>query len=265
MFHGVERFKAPKNAGRKSKRQDWRKELQFESQKKTMQCIGYALNILGFLTGMGAILFGYSAPICVYGCLAIPLITAIVYFSFQQYYTLMGSKGYKQSGYTAKVTSIASGIAIPIAALTLFNIRNYHYPDWTQIIFGTIVVLIPVGAFFCWKSREARENPTFLLEIILVGVVFIHGYICQVNHMLNRRQNDVQTCIVTDLRKADGSKSGDRYYLTARLTDNSELELPIDGYAYDHIESGDSVEIFYGTGALGIEYAYLSGYQEQCQ
>ena len=134
MFDGIDRFKAPKNAGSKSKRHDWRKDLQIESQKKTMKLIGYTLNVLGFLTGMGAALFGYSAPICVYGCLVIPLVTAILYFSFQQYYTLMGSKGYKESGYTAKVTNVTMGLDIPIVALTLFNIRNYHYPDWKLII-----------------------------------------------------------------------------------------------------------------------------------
>ncbi len=263
MFDGIERFKAPKNAGSKSKRNDWRKDLQIETQKKTMKLIGYTLNVLGFLTGMGAVLFGYSAPICVYGCFIIPMITAVLYFSFQQYYTLMGSKGYKESGYTAKVTNVTLGLAIPIAALTLFNIRNYHYPDWKLIIIGTIIVMIPIGIVFYWKSREARENPAFLFEIILVSTIFIHGYICQINHMLNRQQNDLQSCIVTDLRKEDGSRSGDRYYLTVRLKDDSEVELPIDGYEYNHIGSGDSVEIFYGTGALGIEYAYLAGYQEE--
>lgn len=262
MFDGIDRFKAPKNAGSKSKRHDWRKDLQIESQKKTMKLIGYTLNVLGFLTGMGAVLFGYSAPICVYGCFIIPMITAVLYFSFQQYYTLMGSKGYKESGYTAKVTNVTVGLAIPIAALTLFNIGNYHYPDWTLIIIGTVIVMIPIGIVFFCKSREARENPMFLIEIIVIGAIFIHGYICQINHMFNRQQNDLQTCIVTALRKEDGSKSGDRYYLTVRLTENSELELPIDGYDYNHIGSGDSVEVFYGTGALGIEYAYLAGYQE---
>lgn len=262
MFDGIERFKAPKNSGGRTKHADWRKDLQKESLKKTMKVIGYTLNVLGFLVGMGALLLGYSRPICIYGCFFVPIITIILYLSCQQYYTLMSSKEYKNVGYTAKVTGLNVALLFPTLGLTLFNIRNYYYPDLTKIIIWTIAIMVLVAIALFWKSREIRENPTFLIEIVLVGVIFMHGYICQVNHMANRQQNEVQNSIVTELRKKEGGRHADRYYITVVLSDNTELELPIDLSEYNSIIPGDFVEVFFGEGALGIEYAFLSGYPE---
>ena len=261
MFGDIERFKAPKNSGSKTKRNDWRKDLQVESHKKPMKIIGYILNVLGFLSGMGAALFGYSKPLYIYTCFIIPLITAIQYFCFQQYYTLMGSKAYSEVGYTAKVTNLTSGLTTPIIGLVIFNLTNYHYPDWMPIIIGSVAIMIPIGCIFFFRSREVRENRSFLVEIVLVCTVFIHGYICQINHMANH-QVEFQRSVVTDLRKVEGGRHADRYYVAVILDDNTELELPIARSEYNAILPGDSVNVFYGKGALGIEYAYLAGYQE---
>ena len=253
MFQGIERFNAPKS---KSKKEDWRKDIQVESQKKKMKVIGFALNTFGALAGLGAPFIGFKVKVLFAACYVIPIITLFMYLKYPQYFTMMDWKSYDQRGYTARVTKLITAVIVPMIGLAMYNLYSFYYPSWKIIAIESAIIAISSCVLLFYKSREFRENIDMLIAYTVILLVFAHGFICTINHHVNRDRYLSQPCTITELRYVDGSKS-DSYYFHTYVNDTLELELPISSYEYNLLEPGDVVEVYYGTGALGIDYAYL--------
>ena len=61
--------------------------------------------------------------------------------------------------------------------------------------------------------------------------------------------------MVTDMDQTNYNRA-DNFYCTVVLASGDEVKLEIDIVEYSHLQPGDTVTVYAGQGALGIEYAY---------
>lgn len=257
MFTEIQRFQPPKNGGTKSRKADWRTEMQDESIQKIMGPIGVVLNIIGCVSFVGTSILGRLNAIWSILCLSIMAISIGLYFLYPQYFSVMGSKEFKRVGYTAKVKHLELAIMAPALALMLRSLRDFCFPNWAPLLIAGAVVGFAASIIMYIFSREVRENTSLIVVILLLSVFVSCGIMGQLNHLANFGADEPQTCTVIDTERDDGGRHADRYFCTVSIESGAELEIPISGSVYNKLQAGDMVTIFAGQGALGIEYAYF--------
>lgn len=257
MFTGIERFRPPQNGGSKSRKADWRTEMQTESMRKVMGPIGVVLNLCGCVCLVGTSLFGRHSVLWSTFCLLVTAISIGLYLLYPQYFSIMVSKEYKRVGYTAKVKYLEFAIMAPALALTLRSLRDYSFPNWIPLLIAGVVVGFAATIIMYIFSKEVRENTSLIVVVLLLSVIVSSGIVGQLNHLANFGADEPQTCTVIDTEREDGGRHADRYYCTVALASGSEVEVPISGSVYNKLQSGDLVTVYIGQGAFGIEYAYF--------
>lgn len=257
MFVGIERFQAPKSISSKKNNADWRKERQDESMMHLMGVIGIFLNIAGVASCIITVIWGGQEPLCILLSLAVSLAATVMYLAFPQYYSIMGSKGYKKAGYSATVTHLEFGITGPLLAVSLASISAFTILDWTTVLISMAIISIAVLILLYRFSRELREHLDLFLGVALLVVFVSLGVVEQVNHLMDFSSEPPRTYVVTETEHNRSRKGRDSFYCTVELEDGTEAELPITRAEYDQLQAGDQVLVYVGTGALGIEYAYF--------
>lgn len=257
VFAGTERFQAPKNGGSKSRKSDWRTEMQSESMRKIMGPIGVALNVLGCVSFVGTMLLGRLSVMWSIICLFVMAVSIGIYFVYPHYFSVMGRKEYKRVGYTAEVKHLDLAIMTPALALALRSSGDFYFPDWVPILIASAIMGIAASIIMYIFSREVRENTSLIVVIVLISVFLSCGIVGQLNHLANFSADEPQTCTVNNTKRDDGGRYADRFYCSVSLESGVEMEIPISGSMYNKLQAGDVVTIFTGKGALGIEYAYF--------
>lgn len=257
VFTGIERFQPPKNGGSKSRKAEWRTEMQTESVWKVMKPIGVILNFCGIVCLFGICLFGRLNALWSIFCLVTMAVSIGLYCFFPQYFSIMGKKEYKRVGYTAKVNHLNVAIVAPALALTFRSMSDFGFLNWIPVLIASVVSGFVVTIIMYIFSKEVRENTSLKIVVLLLSVLCSIGIVEQLNHLANFDADEYQICTVIDTEIYDGRKHVDQYYCTVALASGSEVEIPISRSVYKKIQSGDLVTIYIGKGALGIEYAYF--------
>lgn len=257
MFTGIERLQPPKNGESKPRKSDWRTALQTKSMRKTMGPIGIVLNLSGLACLVGASFWGRLSILWSIICLSIMAISVGLYFAYPQYFSIMGRKKYKRVGYTAKVKHLELGIMGPALALTLRSLWDFHFPNWVPLLIAGAVIGIATSIIMYIFSKEVRENTVLVIGVLLFSVFVSCGIVGQLNHLANFSTDEPQICTVVDTESDNEGRSANGYYCTVLLENGTEMEIPISGSVYNQLHSGDTVTIYIGQGAFGIEYAYF--------
>jgi hypothetical protein len=259
MFTGIERFQPPKNSGSKSRKADWRTELQVESQQKVMGIIGGVLDVGGCVCFVATVMFGRLSAAWSVICMAFMVISMGLYLAYPQYFSLMGAKEYNRVGYTAKVTHLDFAVVGPALGLAVRCFWDYYIPTLMPVLLAGVLMGAAVSIVLYIRAREVKENLSFTVVVLIMSVLLSFGVAVHVNHLANFDPDDPQICTVVDTRREGGGRHADRYYCSVILESGGQIEIPISDSAYHQLQSGDEVTIFTGRGALGIEYAYYVG------
>lgn len=240
---------------------DWRKEGQRDELRPVMKGVGFCLNIAGFICFLGSILVGHLKTYWTIICVALLLISLILYLVYPQYFTLLGKSKYNNRvGHKTKISHIDFGIMCSGLSLLIRSLLDFSFLDWPLLVLFSVVAAIVFSLIMYSLSREIRENTDLILATVILAVFISGGIVLQLNHIMNEESGDIETCVVTDL---DYHRGGRRhistYYCTVETNDGTEISLPITREIYRGLEFGDQVLVYTGTGALGIEYAYFAG------
>ena len=108
--------------------------------------------------------------------------------------------------------------------------------------------------FLC---REFLEHPEggwlFLFNLFFAFALNCAVLIPYVNHVYGPETTSL-TLPVTD-QYISSDRSGTRYYCTVTMPDGREKSIRVSKAEYDSYELGDMMELQYGEGFFGIEYA----------
>lgn len=258
MFKGAERIQATKNSASKPRKFDWRTEMQTESKRKVLKIIGTVLDVSAFVCIYCVSRYGRLSAIWSFASLMVMAVSIGLYFVYPGYFTIMLEKTYKRAGYTADVKHINTPIIFPALALALRTIRDFSFPSWTQIVIGSVVAGVLSSAVMYIFSREVRENTSLAIAVLCISVFLSFGIVGQINHLANSDADKTQICVLIDTEREDGSRDSDnQYYCTVEMESGDEMKIPISRSVYNKLHSGDTVRVYTGQGALGIEYAYF--------
>lgn len=257
VFAGIERFQAPKNVGSKSRKRDWRTELQTEPMGKIMGIIGSGLNVCGGVCLVGTALFGRLSMVWPAICLLTMAAAIGMYLVYPQYFSMMGSTEYKRAGYTAKVKHVRFAILAPAFILSVQILVDFYFFNWWPLIIAGGIVGIAVTILMHIFSREVNENASLSVLVLLLAIFFSWGVIGEINHIANFHAEEPQILTVADTRKVNGAKGSTRYYCIATEESGREMKIPISRSNYEQLQPGDKASIYIGEGAFGIEYAYF--------
>lgn len=251
VFSGIKRLQAPKQ---KTGKTDWRTPEQTEQMWKIMLPLGIVLDVLGYVCAVGLLLSNGPSLGWVVASAVLLMAASAVYIAFAQYFSILGKKEFRQTGSRARVCHIEHAFLAPCLGLAWRAMEDHCYLDWPLMLIASLILGIVLSVIMYRCSRECRESTTLTVMVILFSVLLAFGMIGHVNHYANRDPEPPQVCRIADKFAEKGSRG-----CVVRLDSGEEIEITVSGAIYEQIELGDSLLVFCGKGALGIEYAYCVG------
>lgn len=109
-----------------------------------------------------------------------------------------------------------------------------------------------------WRTG-AQDPGLRKLLALAVAVALAFGVAVNGNHYLNFGAEPAREYTVIETIHNDHSKGGDDYFCVIELEPGVEKKIPLTFDQYMALDAGDTVEVFYGSGAFGVKYAYFVG------
>lgn len=260
FFKGLSRFQKAKGrqARRGRRHKDWHVREQDPQLRKRLKPIGTGLKWAACISALG---FFWKPEwmrlwLILYSFWAVAAIGLLVVF--EPYFTLMDSKEYRQAGYSAQIIELSVFPFLPLG-LMLFGLDRYTLaaPGINWAIGGIAAAVLTLVLWIL--LREFQENPMHMVAFCFAAVVLCTALVGHVNHYFAWEEMTSCSAQVVDKDKSSGRRHRD-YDLTVVLEDGRELILDVGSGTYEQTEVGDTVSVDMRTGALGIEYAILGGY-----
>lgn len=251
VFSGIKRLQAPK---KKTGKTDWRTPEQTEQMWKIMLPLGIVLDVLGYVCAVGLLLSNGPSLGWVVASAVVLMAASAVYIAFAQYFSILGKKEFRQTGSRARVCHIEHAFLAPCLGLAWRAMEDYCCLDWPLMLIASLILGIVFAGILYRCSRECRESTALTVMVIFFSVLLAFGMVGHVNHYANRNPEPPQVCRVEEefIRKKT-------YCCIVRLDSGEEIEITVSKAVYEQTQPGDSLLVFCGKGALGIEYAYYVG------
>lgn len=234
---------------------EWRTPEQDPQAWKLLDPLGTVLTVAG-IAALGATIPDRSRIIGVACCAVLAAVSLAVYLRFPQYYTLMDKKEYTKSGFKARVKHLDLAVFGPCFGLGI-QLRHFCITGWVWLVALSLLVAAAVFGLLWVCSREVREHGHVQAVAVLIALFLGVGVVINGNHYLNRNPEPPQTYTVMETTKSGSSRSGRSYACVVELEPGVQKKIPVTFNQYGTLQPGDTVRVFYGPGAFGVEYAYF--------
>jgi len=257
LFEGVKRLKAKKVQSNRAvpRRPDWRAEMQEPEQLKRMLRIGRVIQAVALIGSLGS--FFTAIPAFILMCMA--AITASLWccLRYPQYFSIMDSREYIRAGYTSKAMCMNDGLALSAVVLMFRTMFDFYFTEWRALITIGVIAGAAGCALLFAALKDVRQNPKLLIGIFLTAALAAAGISGQINHLCNFAAEPPKIYVVEKMESHRSRKSPRKYYCEVQTEQGERLRLRVSYDEYSSTEQGDSVLVYIGEGALGIEYAYF--------
>lgn len=148
------------------------------------------------------------------------------------------------------------GLVVVLMIFIMFSSKYNTVPDGQRL---KVSLILTVAAFaglllLCREFQELlKENFGLLLTHMIFALAlnwlilvphFNHAFGCELTPF---------TAVIVDQHISD--KQSDSYYCTVSLPDGRELDVQVTRTEYESLKPGDTLDLQFGTGFFGIEYA----------
>lgn len=256
LFKGIERYNPPK---RRAAPAQTAYEAPMNDQRGKMLKIGIGLDMAAFIC---AVLTGLDvfSPFSWIACILIGAVTVGYVMAYPQYFSLKSKSRRGQARHDGREAQVGSGCIASAFALLTRVLLDYCVFDWTVLIIIGLLGGLAMTAVMMIRSREVREQQGLLAAVFIVSAVAFAGAAGQINHLANIGAEPPQICRVVDTDKSARSRHGGRRYsCKVEMESGERFTLPVSQGEYMLIGPGDSVLVYRGKGALGVDYAYYAG------
>lgn len=132
---------------------------------------------------------------------------------------------------------------------------DFNLLAWGRLLLYAAACLAPLALITLLLSPECKAKKLLLLTPALALAIWLIGTLAMANVLLDSAPLSELPAVVRELKITHGSKSPDRYVLTAQTADGRTYELSIAKELYDTLAVGDGVAVLLGEGALHVPYA----------
>ncbi len=189
--------------------------------------------------------------------LALTTIGLALYMCFPQYFSVFDEQTRHRFGYTERAFMLTPTLIAPALAMALKTFTVMHVGKLWLLALSAVVSGAVIAALLCIFARELRNHKTVWASVCVAAVICSLGLVGQTNHLFNTRANaETVMYTVTETGKESYGKNGS-YYCMALSSEGKLMQLPIQGARASRLKPNDIVWVYEGTGALGIDYAYL--------
>ena len=256
LFKGIERYNPPKKCAAPAQTAY---NAPMGDQRGKMLKIGSGLDMAAFICAVLTVLDVFS-PLNWIACILIGAVTVGYVIAYPQYFSLRSKSRRGRSGNDGRTARVGSGCIASAFAVLSRVLLDYCIFDWTVPVVIGLLGGLAMTAVMMIRSREAREHGMLLAAVFIVSAVAFAGAAGQINHLANIGAEPPLVCRVEDTDKSARSRHGGRRYsCEVELETGERLNLPVSEGEYALISPGDSVLVYRGKGALGVDYAYYAG------
>lgn len=246
FFHGIERFTPPaEKPAKKKKDRSWRRKKRDQKLYNQLWWVPIALGALSLVTSFAYSRFKNVLWLLLWiSVLVVPLTLVIL---MPGYFTLIP----EQKGKKRDARGLDFPILIHMAAGMVLHCSNWLDDS---IFFTVLGICGVISCGVCLLAEEFRREPVYLIVVALLGGIFGMGIVAEVNEVFPHEPPQVHVLDVEDTYRTSSRRSRS-YYCTVTLPDGREENLEISRSLYEELEIGDYVQVEYGVGFFGIEYA----------
>lgn len=234
---------------------DWRIREQNPELYEKLRPVGWIFNILGF--GMIFLVLILKLSYRTLGWIAVGmfLIAVLLDIFLPEYFTLLYRGKRKYGEAPVRAINLMFGLLGSLYPAIIINGSVYHFFDEIRILPAALGMTLVLGAVLFLFCREFREEAGLgLLTVFLVFFYCFTAFVPHFNHVLGPELSPSTATILRE-RVETGGRGADRYYCTVTLPDGRELDVQVTRTEYESLGLGDTIDLQYGTGFFGIEYA----------
>lgn len=234
---------------------EWRTPEQKAELWKILGPLGTVMTVVGVAV-MCATIMEETRLIGVAGCAVAAILCFVLYLRFPQYYTLMSKKEYKKGGFTSSVKHLDVAMMAPCLGLAM-QLMRFCITGWVWFVI-LVLLLTAGGVALLWVGfREVREHEGVQIAAFVLALFLSIGLVVNGNHYLNFSGELHQSYTVLELTRSRSSRGVSSNACVIELKPGREVKIPLTFQQYQALQPGDTVEVFYGRGAFGVEYAYI--------
>lgn len=234
---------------------EWRTKEQDTGLWRILDPLGTMMTVVSVAV-MCATIADETRMIGVVGCAVAAILCFALYLRFPQYYTIMSKKEYKKGGFTSRVKHLDVAMMAPCLGLAMQMMR-FCVTGWVWFVI-LILILTAGGVALLWVGfREVREHEGVQIAAFVLALFLSIGLVVNGNHYLNFSGELPQSYTVLELTRSRSSRGVSRNACVIELEPGREVKIPLTFAQYQALQPGDSVEVFHGRGAFGVEYAYI--------
>ena len=245
---------------------DWRLKAQDDEMYQRLRTMGWVYNILCVVIGLipfvhvevRVVPFGWTVlGMCLVAVgldVFLPEYFSILFFEDKE--DRRKKRGGGRRILKTRAIRLGYGMVCLLMVFLLFGHR-YNVVWNVQYLKVTIFLTLAVFAVLIFLCREFGEllkaNPLLLVThmifaLALNGLMLVPHF----NHALGGDLTPF-TAVIIDQHISGGRSES--YYCTINLPDGKELDIQVTRDKYESCEIGDTMDLQYGTGFFGIEYA----------
>ena len=216
---------------------------------KTGKFITGAYNICGFIIGFFA-LFTPDNRNCLIILLMYPLLGIIIVLLGKGFVKFISNDKSRLYG------NVALGFIITSIFLTFKSWDDYTLYQtaniWLPFIFISVIIL--VGIYFASANPLIAKIRIDFIFMIIFGLVYAYGCTREINCSFDYSEAKIYKATVLGQREHSGKHNS--WYLTLTPWGPMQYvkEEEIDGYLYDHVKIGDTVNVNFKQGLLNIPW-----------
>ena len=148
------------------------------------------------------------------------------------------------------------GLVLVLVCFAMFH-SKYNVVRDGQLLKASLILTLAAFLGLILLCREFQELLKANVGLLLVHMLLGFALNCMImvphfNHVLGGELTPF-TAVITG-QHISGGKS-DSYFCTVSLPDGRELDIEVTGKEYRSYETGDTLDLQYGTGFFGIDYA----------
>lgn len=210
--------------------------------------------------------FGRLSKVIPVVAILFSLASLVLWVRYPQYFDSEEIPFFQWSTYRAYVGDIILCSVVPPLALTLRAMYDFNFPNLSQLILPTLLASLLVGAALWFLLRKHTIKLWLVICTFIFLCICMFGVCAQLNYILDDTSADTQPCRIVDLEERrvrrfsirGGRRYRTHYYCTVETESGEQTELPISRKQFHTLQRGNWVFCYFGKGAFGIKYSYIS-------